>query len=176
MLCAYTHVCTRAKHIQPYKMRTLHRTQRFSACSGARSPRPGCARAAEIARSYVHEWVGVCMHVCLRGCLRGCTRVGDTRACPCLPAAWRCRPSSSAVQRFRHLPAHACCGQVAEAVAQFQRAVAKALKLDHDVDVTVAEDCLMVALFPVRGPLPAATVGTPRHARCPCTAEARLRR
>ena len=77
---------------------------------------------------------------------------------------------------FCHLPAHACCGQMAEAVSQFQRAVAKALKLGHDVDVTVAEDYLMVALFPVRGPLPAATVGTSRHARCACTAEARLRR
>ena len=52
--------------------------------------------------------------------------------------------------RFCHLPAHACCGQMAEAVAQFQRAVAKALKLG--VDVTVAEGYLKVALFPVRGP------------------------
>ena len=74
---------------------------------------------------------------------------------------------------FCHLPAHACCGQMAEAVAQFQRAV-KALKLGHDVDVTVAEDYLKVALFPVRGPCRPRR--SARHARCACTAEARLRR
>ena len=97
----HTYMCTHAKHMQPYNTRTLHRTQRevarFSACSGARSPRPGCARAAEIARSYVHEWVCVCMHVCLSAWMSAW--MYTRRRYTCLPVLARCMGPPAVIVR-----------------------------------------------------------------------------
>jgi hypothetical protein len=117
----HTYMCTHAKHMQPYNTRTLHRTQRevarSSACSGARSPRPGCARAAEIARSYVHEWVCVCMHVCLSAWMSAW--MYTRRRYTCLPVLARCMGPPAVIVRRAGREAQAGPGGVRSSAGAF---------------------------------------------------------